>query len=99
MRISPTTDEQVLRLLNSSDSSGTWSSCDEKRHCIICDLDFKGRDVRMSWFGNSLVKLRCPTAGCRGGAATWVRLGNPLVAGEASEDWDRILEEAEAAAW
>jgi hypothetical protein len=98
MRISPTNDVQILSLLNSSDSSQTWGSCDERRHCILCEQNFRGRQVRMSWVGSGQARLHCPTKGCSGGPQTWVRLGNPLVAGEAWDDWDRIIRDTEKAA-
>lgn len=91
MRILPT-DEKRLALLNEMQPTRPWRSLAEKRHCVICDKRFTGREVLVRWSRHRNIRLACPH--CESAPALWVRLGNPLTNERAWADWEAALVQA-----
>lgn len=83
--------EDKLDLLRKLDHAHAWESLDEKRCCILCERTFSGRQVLVAETRRGRTQLSCPTPGCVGTPREWVRRGNPLISGEAWNDWSRLL--------
>lgn len=84
-------DAQLLSLLSRCDPIRSWTSCRERRRCVICERVFEGAEVRVKTGQDSNVRLECPTRGCHSGPELWVHPGDPLVSDEAWKDWERVL--------
>ncbi len=81
-----------LRLLRAATPGREWRSLAEKRHCILCERDFTGNEVRLARGRRGVARLACPTPGCIATPAEWVHPGNPLLSEEAWRDWVRLLD-------
>ncbi len=85
-------NEPKLHLLRNAPAGREWRSLSETRHCILCERDFTGREVRLIKGRRGPARLACPTPGCIATPAEWVHPGNPLVSEEAWRDWVRVLD-------
>jgi hypothetical protein len=66
--------EEKLRLLRRLDQFRFWRSLTERRLCLGCGRLISGAEVKLnrSMGGLGLLRLRCPTDGCRSGPMDWV---------------------------
>ena len=80
-----------LRLLRELDAGRAWDSLNEKLHCVLCERNITGHEIRVETNRRGGTRLRCPTRGCQAGPGHWVHPGNPLISEEAWHDWARLL--------
>ena len=91
----PLSHEQKLFLLRRCDCWRKWTSLDDKRHCVLCDRIFSGRNVRITFDKTGRATAHCPTRGCTSTCREWLYPGDPLLDERAWEDWLRLLKETE----
>ncbi|HEY2139342.1 MAG TPA: hypothetical protein VGH00_04620 [Chthoniobacterales bacterium] len=66
--------EQKLKLLRRLDQFRVWRSTTERRLCLGCGKLISGAEIKLSRSlrGLGLLRLKCPTEGCRSGPMDWV---------------------------
>jgi hypothetical protein len=66
--------EQKLKLLRRLDRFRLWRSPMERRLCLGCGRLISGTQIKLrrSLRGLGLLRLKCPTNGCRSGPMDWV---------------------------
>ena len=79
--------EDRLDILRETDPIRKWRSLDDRRICVVCDRVITGRQIKLTRYSASKVRVACPTDGCAGSPREWVYPGNPLVSEKAWADW------------
>jgi hypothetical protein len=66
--------DEKLRLLRRLDRFRSWASMNQRRLCLGCGKLISGGEIKFSrsMRGFGLLRLRCPTEGCRAGPMDWV---------------------------
>jgi hypothetical protein len=66
--------EEKLRVLRRLDQFRAWRSTTERRLCLGCGKLISGAEIKLSrsMRGLGLMRLECPTEGCRSGPMDWV---------------------------
>jgi hypothetical protein len=68
--------EQRLDLLRQADTIRKWNSLDDKRHCIMCQRVFTGRQVDIQRDQRGRYLFKCPTEDCPSFIAHWFHVGS-----------------------
>jgi hypothetical protein len=57
------------------DRQGGWTSLDDRRFCLRCELEFSGREIDIvgGTRGRGRLRLLCPTEGCNSTSEDWLR--------------------------
>lgn len=84
-------DFRKLQILRQQDTARTWRSLDDKRVCVLCGNEFRGRDIHLQ-VEHGHVSCQCPSNGCRGTLKHFVFPGNPLLDPRAWSDWMLALD-------
>ena len=74
METTPLPAEEKLKLLQRLDCFRVWRSTTERRLCLGCGKLISGAQIKLgrSLRGLGLLRLECPTEGCRSGPMDWI---------------------------
>ena len=66
--------EKKLKLLQRLDRFRAWRQITDRRLCLGCGKLISGMEIKVSRSlrGLGLLRLKCPTDGCRAGPMDWV---------------------------
>jgi hypothetical protein len=66
--------EERLKLLRRLDRFRVWHTTNDRRLCLGCGKLISGAQIQFSrsMWGLGLLRLRCPTEGCRAGPMDWI---------------------------
>lgn len=64
--------DEKLKLLQRLDQYRAWNSTRQRRLCLGCGKIISGTEILLKPTMTGLLRLQCPTEGCKAGPEDWV---------------------------